>query len=157
MGPEDAIKALRPLPSIKGEVIADEPDVVRIRSGGAILEIPRRFVSAERRDGSSARELTVAPDALIVVSMVVSVSKGFLADDVFGALSPSLMANNCNCNCNCESSNCNCNCNCNCDCGGSGCAGGIQLREIEGEDVRRFRQPVPEIGAAEIADRRKRK
>jgi hypothetical protein len=138
---EKALQALRPLPSVKGELLSDEPDVVRLRTAGAILEVPRRFV-ADWREAKEGVELTLAIDAVIVVSTVVSSRKGFVAADVFGSLSPSLMADNCNCNCNCNSGNCNCNCNCsNCDCGGSGCAGGsILMSEAEQHLSRTFRQ-----------------
>ena len=94
-------------PRLKGRLVSESSDHVAIHAGGAVMEVPRKsIVSQEVSEGQI--EVVLSPDAEIVVSTVVSVEKGFLADDVFGGLSPALMADNCNCNC--SGGNCNCNC-----------------------------------------------
>jgi len=98
--------------SVVGELLGEDAHSVRVRAGGAIVEIPRRHV-AQVRESAHGLEFVLEKNAVVVVSAVVSAKKGFLVDDVFGELSPNLCADNCNCNCNCGgSSNCNCNCNC---------------------------------------------
>ena len=101
-----------------------------IQAGNCIVEVPTRHV-AERGGKGHELELILTADAEVLVSTVVSVRKGFVSDNVFGALVPGILANNCNCNCNCSdiasaatsltpasiqptlaASNCNCNCNC---------------------------------------------
>jgi hypothetical protein len=94
-------------PRLKGKLLSQGADHVAIHAGGSVMEVPRKsIVSQEEADGQV--EVVLSPDAEIVVSTVVSVQKGFLADDVFGGLSPAIMADNCNCNC--SGGNCNCNC-----------------------------------------------
>ena len=110
------VQALQPLASLLGEILTENDNVVRVRAAGAILEIPRQHI-AEKREREGVAELVLTKDAVVVVSTVVSAKKGFIADDVFGALGSVLAGDNCNCNCNCNGGNCNCNCNCDCtDC-----------------------------------------
>jgi hypothetical protein len=94
-------------PHLRGRVVSQSADHVALQSGGSVVEVPRKaIVSQQESEGDM--EIILAPDAEIIVSMAVSVQKGFLADDVFGILSPAVMADNCNCNC--SGGNCNCNC-----------------------------------------------
>ncbi len=111
----EKIEALQPRPFIQGTVLAEHEGAILLRAGGCVVEIPLRHVASRTKKGENV-ELTLTPDAEVVVSALVSTTKGFLGDDVFGALAPGLVSSNCNCNCNC-SGNCNCNCNCECsDC-----------------------------------------
>jgi hypothetical protein len=141
MDVNQTLDALRRRPSVSGVLLADEADAVKLRTGNAVLEIPRHFVT-ERLEREDGVQLTLDPEAVIIVSAVVTTGRNFVVADVFGGLDPAIVANNCNCNCNCNEGNCNCNCNCsNCDCGGSGCAGGSVLpRATPGIEARRFRR-----------------
>ena len=103
------IEALRKeaRPRVSGRLLAQGSDCVSVQSGGSVIEVPRKWiVDQEERDGGV--ELTLADDAEIIVSTVVSAQKGFVADNVFGALSRFMAGDNCNCNC--SGGNCNCNC-----------------------------------------------
>jgi hypothetical protein len=104
-------------PKLFGKVVSEADDGVVLQAGGCIVEVPKRHI-AERFEKGNEVVLTLNGDAEILVSTAVSVQKGFVADDVFGALVPSVLACNCNCNCNCSEKTrllfdaCNCNCNC---------------------------------------------
>jgi hypothetical protein len=90
-------------PRISGRVVSETDDSIVIKAEDAIIEIGKHHVSnrAERSKGDV--ELTLTPDATMLVSTVVSVEKGFVGSNIFGPLVPSVLADNCNCNCNCSS------------------------------------------------------
>jgi hypothetical protein len=119
------VEALRkgPEPRLTGKILVDADDGVIMQAGGCIIEIPRQSIlqRAEKREEGEETELVLDKDAEIVVSLLISAEKGFVADNVFGALVPSFLDSNCNCNC--VGSNCNCNC------GGGG--GGGSVEQIE--------------------------
>jgi hypothetical protein len=103
--------ALQPQPRLTGRIVGETGDSLTVQAGGCLAEVPLRHI-AQRTIEGEAVELVLTKDAEVVVSALVSVKRGLVADDVFGALVPGILACNCNCNCNCGGSNCNCNCNC---------------------------------------------
>ncbi len=108
-------------PRLVGKLVGQGNDHVAIQSGGSVMEVPRKAIlHHEEHDGQIS--LTLADDAQIVVSTVVSAKKGFIADNVFGGLGAFM--NSDNCNCNCSGGNCNCNC------------GGGSERMVEGAAAR---------------------
>ncbi len=104
------LDALRkgPEPRIAGKLISDEDDALVIQAGGCVIEVPRRAIVKRNDKASEGVELVLEREAEVVVSLLVSAKQGFVTDNVFGALSPSLVGENCNCNC--SGGNCNCNC-----------------------------------------------
>ena len=90
-----------PQPKITGAIVAEDANSLTVKSGDAVIEIPTRHILGRVAVGSS-HELTLAPDAQILVSTVVSANSGFVGNNVFGALLPHFLADNCNCNCNCS-------------------------------------------------------
>ncbi|MFI7108078.1 hypothetical protein ACIBK9_17330 [Nonomuraea sp. NPDC050227] len=90
-------------PRVQGKIIAESEDSLVIRAADAIIEIPMRFVKLRKERGGDNHEVVLAEDAEIVVGTIVSVKEGFIGDDVFGPLTPGVLADNCNCNCNCSS------------------------------------------------------
>lgn len=112
IGIEKKRNALELRPRVTGKILIEADDGVVLQVGGCVVEIPRRHI-VEQTPKADQVELTLSGDAEILVSTAVSVQKGFVADNVFGALVRDLQADACNCNCNCSSGNCNCNCNCN--------------------------------------------
>ena len=122
----DTLK-LQHQPRLTGKVLSEADDTVLLQAGGCVVEIPPRHIT-ERTPKGDLVELTLSCQAEVLVSTPVSVQKGFLADNVFGAILPILEAggcglcacNNCRCNCNvhssleagpCSDPKCNCNCN----------------------------------------------
>lgn len=120
-------------PRISGKLLGHKSDCVMVQSGASVLEVPRKWIMAqEEKDGTV--ELMLADNAEIIVSTVVHAQRGFISDNVFGALSSFMESNNCNCNCS-GGGNCNCN-----------CSGGVEMTEAAAANlealaggVRRFR------------------
>lgn len=107
-----------PEPKLVGKIVSEAEDGVVVQAGECVVEIARHHI-ADRTYKGDLVELTLKGDAEVLVSTAVSVQKGFVGDNVFGALLPGILACNCNCNCNCgEEARLRfdaCNCNCNCD------------------------------------------
>ena len=90
-------------PKLRGTVVSENDDSVVLKASDAIIEIPVRSITQRLEKQGGEIEVILAEDAEIVVGTVVSVKNGFVGDDVFGPLTPGLLAGNCNCNCNCSS------------------------------------------------------
>jgi hypothetical protein len=116
---EKKVNALRDQPTLVGKVVTESTDSVVLRVGGNLVEVPTQYIAARADPGGTAGEveLTISPDAEVLVSSVVPVSGGLVSGNIFAGLRPGLMADagncNCNCNCNCDGVSSRCNCNCN--------------------------------------------
>lgn len=92
-----------PQPKITGAIVTEDQNSVVLKAGDAVIEIPVQHVLGRVQTGGD-HEFTLAPDAQILVSAAVSAKAGFIGNNVFGALVPYFLADNCNCNCNCGGS-----------------------------------------------------
>jgi len=89
-------------PKLRGQLVTRAGDALTIRAGGSLLEVPLRAVTNMTEQGQDV-QLSLAPDAEVMVHTLVTAGKGFVADNVFGALvDAGLIATACNCNCNCD-------------------------------------------------------
>lgn len=90
------------LPKVSGRLVSANDTSVVIKSADAVIEVPVHHIASRAERGDQI-ELTLTNDAHILVGGVVSVQKGFVGDNIFGPLTPGILADNCNCNCNCGS------------------------------------------------------
>ena len=96
-------------PRIRGRIVGDSGDFVTVEGSGCTIDVPLKHVQGRREIGNDQHEFVLADDAELVVSLLVSAKRGFVSDNVFGALADGGVLGD-NCNCNCSGGNCNCNC-----------------------------------------------
>jgi hypothetical protein len=82
-------------------VVGESDSSIVIKAADAIIEVQTGDITKRTSVGQDEVELSLAADANLLVSAVVSVKKGFIGSDIFGPLVPGVLADNCNCICNC--------------------------------------------------------
>lgn len=90
-------------PTLAGRLISEDESSLVLKAGDALIEVGVGHVVERNAGPGGDIELTLAPDAQLMVSTLVTVDQGFVGSNVFGPLVPGVLADNCNCNCNCGS------------------------------------------------------
>lgn len=72
---DQAKEILQPQARVAGQIMGEEGEVVTVRMGGYLLDIPRSSILNEEKDGEKAVILTLRSDAEILMTTVTPVDK----------------------------------------------------------------------------------
>lgn len=72
---ELAKESLRPQARVAGQIVAEEKEMLTVRMGGYLLEIPRSSVLGQEQDSGDAVIINLRPDAEILMTTLTPVEE----------------------------------------------------------------------------------